>query len=93
MAIRTIACGTVHSWQWVRLSHLQSSTLQRPIVVVDSRKRPLISLMLYRPEYVLPCALALGEACKMRTSNPACLWVRLHGEHFRALLPRVIDIC
>lgn len=67
--------------------------LQRPIVVVDSRKRPLISLMLYRPEYVLPCALALGEACKMRTSNPACLWVRLHGEHFRALLPRVIDIC
>ena len=63
------------------LAHL----LQRPIVLVEWRA-PSVSIVRYSPGYVVQPPLTFSEALLAR-EDPTCVWVRLHADHFRGLVP------
>ena len=67
-----------------------ANLLDRSIIVVDSRAQ--MAIVRYQPGYVVTPPLTVDEACKVRKNEPTSLWVRLHAEHFRALVPAVVDV-
>ena len=62
--------------------------LKRTIIVVDSRFA-VVRVVRYRPDLVVTPPLTIDEARAARKSEPTCIWLRLHGNHFRALVPQV----
>ena len=66
-----------------------ASWLNLPIVVVDTRKRAAV-IRLYRPGYVVKgLDITAMHAKRLHTTEPQCIWVRLHGVHFTALVAAV----
>ena len=63
--------------------------LKRPICVVDTRARAVV-IQLYQPGYSAKgLQLSLQEAESIRKRAPQCVWIRLHGIHFTALVPQI----
>jgi hypothetical protein len=63
------------------LAHL----LQCSIIVVDTRL-PRLCITQYGPGYKVRPTLAIRDAYRIGKSDGRCIWLRLHENHFRALV-------
>ena len=63
-----------------------ASMINRSICVVDTRA-PAAVIRVYRPGYVVEgLDVSLASAQRLHATEPQCVWVRLHGVHFTALV-------
>ena len=66
-----------------------ANLMKRPICVVDTRLSAAV-IRIYRPGYsVKGLDISLYTAQHLHMVEPQCIWVRLHGAHFTALVRQV----
>lgn len=66
-----------------------ASLIRRPICIVDTRSC-VPGIRAYRPGYsVKGLDISLAAAQRLRVREPQCVWVRLHGYHYTALVATV----
>jgi hypothetical protein len=67
-----------------------ANMMNRPICVVDTRAHAAV-IRVYRPGYAVKgLDVSMAAAQRVHATEPQCVWVRLHGVHFTALVKRVV---
>ena len=70
-------------------TYAYATLMQRPICVVDTRETAAV-IRLYQPGYSLKgLDISMQEAQRLHVTKKQCIWVRLHEEHYSALVPVV----
>ena len=63
-----------------------ANMINRPICVVDTRAHAAV-IRVYRPGYAVKgLDVSMVAAQRLHATEPQCVWVRLHGVHFSALV-------
>lgn len=67
-----------------------ANMMNRPICVVDTRAHAAV-IRVYRPGYAVKgLDVSMVAAQHVHATEPQCVWVRLHGVHFTALVKCVV---